>query len=144
MLANLTLERVVFTAESTLGTLFINNDFFCYTLEDADRGLDQGMSIAEIHANKKYGKTAIPTGLYTFAMEYSPKFKRIMPTVKDVKGFTGIRMHPGNTEEDTMGCILVGSWYGPNNVKDSSTTFDELVAELYKYDDMSLEILKQE
>ena len=57
---------------------------------------------------KVYGKTAIPRGLYKVTTSQSYRFKRVLPEVLDVPGFTGIRVHGGNTAEDTLGCILVG------------------------------------
>jgi heme-degrading monooxygenase HmoA len=41
-------------------------------------------------------------------VNYSQRFERLMPLVCDVPGFTGIRIHPGNTAADTEGCILLG------------------------------------
>ena len=82
--------------EATLGTLFINGVFHCFTLEDA------------IRTEKIAGKTCIPPGRYSVRLSWSPKFQRILPEVVDVPGFTGIRLHPGNTVADTDGCILCG------------------------------------
>lgn len=82
--------------EATLGTLFINGVFHCFTLEDA------------IRPEKITGKTCIPPGRYAVRLSWSPKFSRILPEVLGVPGFDGIRMHPGNTTADTDGCILCG------------------------------------
>ena len=82
--------------EATLGTLFLNGVFHCFTLEDA------------IRAEKIPGKTAIPPGRYPVRVSWSPKFQRPLPEVMNVPGFTGIRLHPGNTVADTDGCILCG------------------------------------
>ena len=79
-----------------------------YTLEDTDRGLKSGMSEAAIAAVKVKGKTAIPTGVYSVLMTYSPRFKKAMPILCNVRGFSGIRIHSGNKAEDTEGCILCG------------------------------------
>ena len=81
---------------------------FCNALEDEDRGLTSDMTVDQVLAKKVYGKTAIPTGRYKVTMSWSPKFKKDMPLVNAVKGFTGIRIHSGNTADDSLGCILIG------------------------------------
>lgn len=92
----------------TIGRLYIDGVFFCNTLEDTDRGLAQYMSVGEIANIKIKGATAIPTGAYKVQRTYSPKYKRLMPQVMNVKGYAGIRIHSGNTAADTEGCILLG------------------------------------
>ena len=92
----------------TIGLLSINGKFICNTLEDTDRGLTSAMSKEEIATIKVKGKTAIPTGTYPVMMSYSPRFKKQMPLICGVKGFEGIRIHSGNSAEDTEGCILCG------------------------------------
>jgi hypothetical protein len=49
-----------------------------------------------------------------------------MPLLLDVPMFTGIRIHSGNTAEDTRGCILVGEWRAPDWVGDSRRAFARL------------------
>lgn len=66
------------------------------------------MSVDEVLEKKVYGQTAIPTGRYLVTMSWSPKFRKTMPLVNAVKGFTGVRLHPGNSSDDTQGCILFG------------------------------------
>lgn len=78
-----------------------------YVCEDADRGLDS--SKPETLAAKIRGDTAIPVGTYRIAVTYSTRFKCDLPVLLNVPGFRGIRIHAGNTEEDTEGCLLVGS-----------------------------------
>lgn len=92
----------------TIGRLYIDGVFFCNTLEDTDRGLAQYMSVGEIANTKIKGATAIPSGVYKVQRTYSPKYKRLMPQVMNVKGYAGIRIHSGNTAADTEGCILLG------------------------------------
>ena len=95
----------------------IGGVILCNTLEDADRGLTSAMTSSEIARKKVYGKTAIPTGRYRVLWTVSNTFRRRgwavqysgnVPLIDGVKGFSGIRMHPGNTASDTLGCILVG------------------------------------
>lgn len=57
---------------------------------------------------KVYGKTAIPFGRYRVVIVNSPRFKRELPLLKDVPGFSGILMHSGNSAKDTEGCLLPG------------------------------------
>lgn len=92
----------------TIGKMYINGTYFCDTLEDTDRGLTQEMNLDIIDKTKVYGKTAIPTGRYRVELTKSKKFGRVLPLLYNVKGFEGIRIHRGNTNEDTLGCILVG------------------------------------
>lgn len=79
---------------------------FCYTLEDTVRDINKN-GIFDGEETKIYGETAIPFGFYHGQVTYSPKFKRDMPLIKDVPEFTGIRIHGGNDEDDTYGCLLV-------------------------------------
>lgn len=101
----------------TIGSLYVDGEWFSDTLEDKDRGLKCTMFPEEIRAKKVYGETAIPTGTYEVKMTYSGKFATRswarkyngkVPEVLDVKGFAGIRIHPGNSDKDTYGCLLIG------------------------------------
>ena len=98
---HLHLLRDTFRDTHTLGKLAINGQFECYTLEDTDRYLDGG-------GLKIYGQTAIPAGVYTVTLSHSPRFGRVLPLLSSVPGFSGVRIHPGNSDRDTEGCILVG------------------------------------
>ena len=91
------------------GVRFGDGKKYCNALEDEDRGLTSAMTVDEILAVKKYGETAIPTGRYRVTMSYSPKFKKQMPLINAVKGYTGVRIHSGNTPADTLGCVLIGA-----------------------------------
>lgn len=125
----------------TIGKLLVDDVYFCDTLEDRDRGLRQEMDLQWIKYLKVYGKTAIPTGNYSVAITYSPKFHRELPLVLDVKGFDGIRIHSGNTENDTLGCILVGENKVKGKVLNSRVTFDKLMKKLLTAkDSITLEI----
>ena len=98
----------------TISRVFVNGKRFgdgkkyCNALEDEDRGLTAAMSVDEILAKKKYGETAIPRGTYKVLISWSPRFKQDLPILQAVKGFTGVRIHSGNSPKDTLGCILIG------------------------------------
>lgn len=136
----LTLVRTDRQPNYTVGSLFINGEFFCYTLEDKDRGLTSDMSLEDIQSKKIYGKTAIPKGIYFIDMNtVSTKFKdRLwakpydgkLPRLLDVPGYEGILIHVGNTVEDTSGCILVGTEYFNGVLKNSATAFTSLMSVL--------------
>ena len=112
----LRLEREYLTPTETLGSLYIDGKFFCYTLEDKDRGLKSTMATTDIEKRKVKNETAIPSGKYKVSVTMSPRFKRPMPLVHDVKGFSGIRFHGGNTHHDSEGCILVAHQRNVNKV----------------------------
>lgn len=95
------IRRDVIQPLRTMGRMFIEGEFYGYTLEDTDRQLESG-------GEKIKGKTAIPRGEYKVTNSMSNRFKRIMPEVHNVPGFSGVRIHGGNTEADTEGCPLLG------------------------------------
>ena len=55
-----------------------------------------------------YAETAIPYGRYKIIRAYFPTYKRDMPLLLDVPGYTGIFMHTGEKVEDTAGCLITG------------------------------------
>ena len=101
----------------TIGKMYIDGVFFCNTLEDTDRGLMQGMSVGEIARIKVAGRTAIPVGDYKIILQWSPRFRKVLPTILNVKGYSGVRMHAGNTSKNTDGCPLFGD-ADEDNIRD--------------------------
>jgi hypothetical protein len=97
-------KRLASGRHSTIGRMFIDGKPVCYTLEDVVRE-QAGLPVEKW---KIHGETAIPRGIYEVKFTYSPKYKRDMLQVMDVPGFSGIRIHSGNSDQDTEGCILVG------------------------------------
>jgi hypothetical protein len=122
----LEVKRTKFSPSATLGELWIDGTFFCHTLEDTSRGLDKNMPEATIKKLKVYGLTAIPKGWYELTVNYSGKFKRSLPLLLNVPGYLGIRIHPGNKAEHTLGCILVGDYSSDTYVVNSKKVFDKL------------------
>ena len=112
----LELNRIAKKSLYTIGRLFVDGRYFCDTLEDRCRDLDR--------EEKVMHETAIPAGTYEVIVNVSAKFKRKLPLLLNVPHFSGIRIHRGNTDEDTSGCILVGENKQPWRVINS--TFYEL------------------
>lgn len=125
---NLTLIREPSTAHSTPGTLLVDDKFECYTLEDV------------VRAAKIAGETAIPAGTYKVIIDMSNRFKRLLPLVVDVPGFAGIRIHPGNTDKDTEGCILVGTSRSKDFVGNSRVALDALFKKMQAAKSITLTI----
>ena len=138
----LIVERKYKKQSYTIGNLYVNGKFFSNTLEDADRGLDDSMSLDKILELKKPSITAIPKGTYEITLDVtSPKYctnsfyKQVcngkVPRILNVKGFDGILIHVGegiNGKDLTSGCILVGK----NTIKGGLTNSKECFKELYK------------
>lgn len=120
-------KRTIKTKRSTTGVLSIlGSPFTCFTLEDTDRGLQASMCPAEILATKVDGQTAIPAGRYEVAITMSTRFNKELPLLLAVPGFSGIRIHAGNTAADTAGCLLVGKDSHLDRVGRSREAFGEL------------------
>lgn len=119
---SLVLTRKDRTEKATIGELYVDGVFECYTLEDRDR-LAQGLP-------KIPGQTAIPSGAYSVVLTQSPRFGRVLPLLQNIPNFEGVRIHPGNKPEDTDGCILVGRICGPDQIAESRLAFDALFAKL--------------
>lgn len=109
----LTLQRYETDDNRTFGKMLAEDGHrLCYVLEDAVREIeDQPVSAWKVH-----GKTAIPQGEYRITLENSPRFGPDTLTVNSVPGFSGVRMHAGNTEKDTEGCPLLGMEVTPDGI----------------------------
>lgn len=125
--------------DSTLGLLFIDGFFQCYTLED------------EFKAVKVYADTRIPAGTFNITLRTVGSFHermikhssaevrdihRGMLWLRDVPGFEYILIHPGNTEADTAGCLMVG-----NNVNNNRITNGMLANSTAAYIDMYKKVM---
>ena len=110
----ITVKRIHRTDISTIGELYIDGVFECYTLEDIEREV------------KIKSETAIPNGTYKVIINQSNRFKRLLPLLLNVPNFEGVRIHSGNTNHDTEGCILVGQTRSKNFIGQSRKAFDKL------------------
>lgn len=101
------------------GRLYIDGSYYCDTLEDTCR-------VIRNFRDKIVGRTAIPTGRYKVCWTKSPKFRRYLPEIFEVPWFSGIRIHAGNSAEDTRGCILVGRKHHDGYLTASKATLEQL------------------
>jgi hypothetical protein len=122
----LKLQRMSCGPVCTIGSLFVNGKFECYSLEDVRREI-KGQPVSQW---KIPGKTAIPEGVYGLVVTPSNRFKRELPLLLSVPGFEGVRIHPGNTAADTEGCILVGKAKSGDSVLESRRAFDQLFTKI--------------
>jgi hypothetical protein len=118
----LLLERLQRDSDVTIGSLAVDGDFECWTLEDPVR--PAGVKI--------YGETAIPFGTYQVDITQSQRFKRELPLLLNVPNFAGVRIHPGNTPANTEGCVLVGLDRLQKSIGRSRLAFDALFAKLVR------------
>ena len=132
----LKLKRTAKRQLYTIGHLYINGAYFCDTIEDKDRGLNQLMPLDLIKTIKVYKQTAIPTGTYTVAMgTRSPKFSQKpaynftegrLPRLLNVPGYDGILIHAGVNQNSSAGCLIVGENKIVGQVVNSMATFRRL------------------
>lgn len=125
----ITVKRLYKTDISTIGELLIDGVFECFTLEDAERKV------------KIKAETAIPKGSYKVIINESNRFKRLLPLLLNVPDFEGVRIHSGNSNHDTEGCILVGQTRNKNYIGQSRKAFDKLFKKMQATKDITLTIL---
>lgn len=118
----LTLKRKVYAATFTLG-MMVFGGFQYYSVEDTVRPLSDCTRTTCV--GKIDGVTAIPAGRYEIKDTYSPRFKKNMLELQNVPGFQGIRVHPGNTAQDTEGCILLTAKPTPTGGTESRKAMEQ-------------------
>lgn len=123
-MSHFTIIRQPSSDHSTIGSLYLEDFWLCYTLEDVVRR----------KGHKIPGATAIPEGEYPLIIDMSARFKKPMPHILNVPDFTGVRIHKGNTDKDTAGCPLVGMYKGEDKIWESA------VAYLYFFERLSMMI----
>ena len=122
-------KRLHRTSNSTIGELTIDGKFECYTLEDTEREFV-----------KIKGETAIPKGTYKVIINQSNRFKRLLPLLINVPNFEGVRIHAGNSNHDTEGCILVGQNRSVDYITKSRKAFDSLFKKMQGTKDITITI----
>jgi hypothetical protein len=120
------IKRLHKTDSSTIGELTIDGKFECYTLEDKEREV------------KIKCETAIPKGTYKVIINQSNRFKKLLPLLLNVPNFEGVRIHPGNTNHDTEGCILVGRTRSKDFIGQSRKAFATLFAKMKEAKEITL------
>ncbi len=98
---HLRLVRKPTTPSYTEGDLYVNGEWWAYTLEDTVRT-----------GKKVFSQTAIPAGKYQLTVDFSPEFKREMTHILNVPGFEGVRVHQGLDPSQTKGCPLISKARG--------------------------------
>ena len=119
------ITRMIFTNDSTIGELYFDDKFECYTLEDTCRA--RGVKV--------YGETAIYPGTYEIILRESPRFGsrfgfERLPALCDVPDFEGVLIHPLNVAGESLGCIGVGQGKEPDRITGSRAAFNLLMPKI--------------
>jgi len=122
------IKRLYKTENSTIGELTVDGKFECYTLEDKERDI------------KIKGETAISKGTYKVIINQSNRFKKLLPLLLNVPNFEGVRIHPGNSNHDTEGCILVGQSISKDYISKSRKAFEKLFKKMQLAKEITLTI----
>jgi hypothetical protein len=117
----LELIRDIYLPTRTLGRLSVNGIHECFICEDVVR---------KPNATKVFGNTAIPAGRYQIIITLSNRFKRELPILLNVDNFTGIRIHSGNHEGHTEGCLLPGKSRNDSGVLSSVLATNNLILKI--------------
>lgn len=146
----LTLKRIALKPTYTIGRLYIDNNYFCDTLEDTVRDLNKDGKF-DSGEKKIKGKTAIPYGTYEITTNVvSQRFKNRVwakpyggkiPRLINVPSFDGVLLHPGSSSADTSGCLLVGKNTIVGRLTDSQKTFHMLMQKIKDQKNLIIEII---
>lgn len=130
----LRVRRIALKDTYTIGKMYIDGEYFCDVLEDRVRDLENQVKVPN--------KTAIPYGTYEITLDvkstkysdfnkypWAKEYNGYLPRLTNVPLFLGILIHPGNTEHDSSGCLLVGENKVVGKVINSKTTFERLMKE---------------
>ena len=146
----LTLKRIALKPTYTIGKLYIDDNYFCDTLEDTVRDFNKDGKF-DNGEKKIKGKTAIPYGTYEITTNVvSSRFKNRVwakpyggkiPRLINVPSFDGVLLHPGSSAEDTSGCLLVGKNTIVGRLTDSQKTFHALMQKIKNQKNLTIEII---
>lgn len=141
----LKLKRIALRDTYTIGRLYVDNHYFCDTLEDKVRDINKDGDLNDVGEGKVYAKTAIPYGRYEVTMKVkSPKFSQrtaynwcsgYLPRLLNVPHFEGILIHAGNSADSSAGCLIVGENKIKGQVINSMATLKKLVPILKRASD---------
>lgn len=146
----LTLKRIALKPTYTIGKLYIDDKYFCDTLEDTVRDLNKNCKF-DNGEKKIKGETAIPYGTYEITTNVvSQRFKNRVwakpyggkiPRLINVPSFDGVLLHPGSSSADTSGCLLVGKNTIVGRLTDSQKTFHMLMQKIKDQKNLIIEII---
>lgn len=116
--------------EYIISRMYLDGVYFTDVIEDQIRDLNNDGDLNDPGEEKVYGKTAIPKGIYTLVLSYSPKFKRILPRILNVPHFEGILIHNGVDEKSSAGCLILGDNKIKGKVVNSKKRLEEFITKL--------------
>lgn len=139
----LRLRRIALRDTYTIGKLEVYKNgqwvYLCDTLEDTVRDKNKN-GVFDNGETKIAGQSAIPYGTYKITMNvqspkysnyakypYARKYQGYFPRLVDVPHFDGILIHPGNTDKDSSGCVLVGKNKAVGKVLESQSVWNSLM-----------------
>jgi hypothetical protein len=125
------IKRIAFKENYTIGRLYVDDIYICDTIEDKVRVLNSAK-------DKVYGFTAIPAGEYKADVAFSNKFRYNVVRLFGVNYFEGIYIHKGNTEKDSLGCIIVGYNDKKGWVSRPTEALNKLMAAIKGYDELKV------
>lgn len=125
---NVKVERFIFNEKYTMSRIYVNDVFFCFGIEPYDAHIKKTDDVKTILSLKnQYGKIAVAEGTYQLIYSFSNKYKKMLPLVCDTPGMSGVRIHSGNSEQDTRSCLCPGKFYKYGYVTESRKTVAEFL-----------------
>ena len=141
---DLLIKRNYYGPDFTHSQLYTNGNYFCEVLERYDANLTEDNTKEEVQEAKKKYNCCIPTGTYKIILTYSNTFKKTLPLLLNVIGFSGIRIHEGNTSQSSKGCLLVGTKTNtPSFIANSKKTLASLMDMLKNEKEITITIIRE-